>query len=90
MSNRDPWVVGGPTGDELERVQRGIDETMRAIVSSPRVGGPCSLITDPVKPVAPVVARGEVPLGPRPAYETALIDALAKKFVGGPNDPVKG
>jgi hypothetical protein len=90
MSNRDPWVTGGPTGDELERVNRGIDETMRALVREERgrPKGPVSIIPTPAVAVAPAVAR-EVPLGPRPAYEVGLIDALAAKFVGGPNEPVK-
>jgi hypothetical protein len=98
MSNRQEWGEGGlgaeyaraPTGEELQRVQAGIDQTMKALVSVDRFRpqGPVSIITEPVKPPAPAAAK-EIPLGPRPAYETAVIDALAARFAGGPNDPVK-
>jgi hypothetical protein len=43
-----------------------------------------------LKPVANVRTKSaERPLKVPSAFETELIDALAKTFVGGPNEPVK-
>lgn len=84
--------AGGAQPTELD-IQRGIDAAMREVVSRPY--NPNALrAPEPVRVNAPEVAeptkRGSgwveaKPLAQRNKFEKELVDALAEKFVGGPN-----
>jgi len=67
-------------------IARSIDLAMREVVRNPR--NPNALDPPPVKPVHAQTKWVEpVPLKVPSKFESDLIDALATKFVGGPNSP---
>jgi len=76
---------GAPTAEEIAR---SIDLAMREVVRNPR--NPNQLDPPPVKTVhAQTRWVDPRPLKVPSKFESDLIDALARKYVGGPNDPVK-
>jgi hypothetical protein len=74
--------------DVDRRIQQGIDATMRQVVNDPYKGlKQAASIASPTKVGSGWAEPKELRTPSK--FETELVDAMVRRHVGGPNEPVK-